>query len=64
MAIVSVTKTLQAKRTNNTNVFAAQLTSTKPTGQECDADLVAQVQALAAAAQGSADELNELASKV
>lgn len=64
MALQSVTKTLNARRANNTNLFTIPLTSTKPTGGECDADLVAQAQALAATAQGSADELNELASKV
>ena len=54
---LKVTKTLQVQRDNNTNILVPIVTSTKPTGAECDADMAAQVQARLATAQGAADEL-------
>lgn len=58
---MQVTKTLQVKRDNNTNVFPAPLTASKPTGAECDADLAAQVAAKVAAAQDNVAELTAVA---
>lgn len=58
------TKTLLVRRDNNTQVFNPAVTSTKPTGPECDADIAAQVAAKVVAAQGNLDELAEIQSKL
>lgn len=57
---LKVTKSLQVQRDNNSNIFVPTLTSTKPTGAECDADLVAQINAKIQAAQGQVDELTSV----